>query len=329
MRGARTIPWRAARAAALVCLALGACSKEQVKEAPAPVAAAPDPAAAPVEAPKPGPLPAPVDPQKVSGSKLLEEATSPYSKVRVRQSGSKRTIGFVRERGDEMAQTILDLTKPDVPGHAFVETLCAPLLAVERPRRVLVLGLGGGGLVRVLHARLPETNIEAVEIDPEVVRLAAKWFGVVPGPRLQVFTEDAAKFVGRARETYDIIWVDAFFDPAMPGTDDAGVPEELRGKSFLEQLKARLSPGGVAAFNIHYLSGYRAHVDAIAGVFPQVIVASHQKSNELAVLAFAGEAPAKEEMLERARALEGGGQWPVPFVMLAESANPWVITPAP
>jgi spermidine synthase len=317
--------WRAVRAAALSLLALGACSKEQVAEQPAPaVAAAPAAAPAPVE------LPRPADPQKVRGAKLLEEATSPFSKVRVRQVGSSRTIGFVRERGDEMVQTSVDLKEPDAPGLAYFETLCAPLLAVERPQRVLVLGLGGGGLVRVLHARLPETKIEAVEIDPEVVRLAAKWFGVVPGPRLSVFTEDAAKFVARAGEAYDIIWVDAFFDPAMPGTDDAGVPEALRGKSFIEQLKARLSPGGVAAFNIHYLSGYRAHVDAIAAVFPRVVVASHQKSNELAVLAFAGdEAPAKEALLARARALEATGEWQVPFVMLAESASPWVVMPAP
>lgn len=325
MRGATTRPWRAARTAALCLLTLGACSKEQVAEDRAPVA---EEAAAPVVAP--GPLPAPAEPKKVRGAKLLEEATSPFSKVRVKQVGGQRTIGFVRERGDEMVQTVLELERPDVPGHAFVETLCAPLLAVERPQRVLVLGLGGGGLVRVLHARLPDTAIEAVEIDPEVVRLAAKWFGVVPGPRLQVFTDDAAKFVAHARATYDIIWVDAFLDPAAAGTDDAGVPEELRGKSFLAQLRARLSPGGVAAFNIHYLSGYRAHVDAIAAEFPRVIVASHQKSNELAVLAFAGEkAPDKEALLARARALEADGQWQVPFVMLAESANPWVVQPPP
>jgi spermidine synthase len=325
MRGARTTRWRAARAAALCSLALGACSKEQVAEEKAPVVDA-----APVAAPASEVLPAPAEPRKVRGAKVLEEATSPFSKVRVRQVGSTRTIGFVRERGDEMVQTMLDLAKPDVPGLKYIGTLCAPLLAVPRPQRVLVLGLGGGGLIRVLHARLPETKIDAVEIDPEVVRLAAKWFGVVPGPRLQVFTDDAAKFVARAGEAYDIIWVDAYFDPAAPGTDDAGVPEEMRGKSFLEQLKARLKPGGVAAFNVHYLSGYRAHVDAIAAVFPRVVVASHQKSNELAVLAFAGDAaPEKEALLARARALEADGEWQVPFVMLAESASPWVVTPPP
>lgn len=316
------------RAAGLV-LSVWACSGGQTGEGRAAPAAAPvEGPAAPAAAPAPVGLPRPAPPAKVRGQKLLEETTSPFSTIRVRQQGGRRTLAFVRERGDEFVQTTVDLAEPDVPTHVYIEMMAAPLLVVDDPRRLLVIGLGGGNLVRMLHARLPAASIDAVEIDPEVVRLAGKWFGVAPGPRLRVFTEDAARFVGRPGEAYDVIWVDAFLDPGASETDSAGVPEALRGAEFLRQLRARLRPGGVAAFNIHYLSGYREHVDAIASVFPRVEVARSARSNELIVLGLARAEPLTGEALRaRAAALDASGAWKVSFATIAEGITPW--TPAP
>ncbi|MFY0531814.1 spermidine synthase [Nannocystis pusilla] len=99
----------------------------------------------------------------------------------MQQTGTKRTLGFIRKRGDEFVQTIVDLTDPDVPAHSYVETMTAPFMVVDDPRRLLVVGLGGGTMIRYLHSRVPAAQIDAVEIDPEVVRLAGEWFGVVPG----------------------------------------------------------------------------------------------------------------------------------------------------
>lgn len=290
------------------------------------------PAAVAAEVAAPGPiaLPAPGPPAKVRGHTLLEEATSPFSTIRVHQTGSRRSLGFMRARGDEFVQTTIDLEQPDVAGHVYIETMAAPLLAVDEPRRLLVIGLGGGNLIRVLHARLPAARIDVVEIDPEVVRLAATWFGVVPGPRLRVFTEDAVRFVAGSSEVYDVIWVDAFLDPGAPATDNAGVPDALRGREFLGQLRGHLSPGGVAAFNIHFLTGYREHVDAIASEFPQVQVARDPRSNELVVLALArGEPLTAEALRARAAALDATGAWKTSFSALAQGIAPWVPAPPP
>jgi spermidine synthase len=263
----------------------------------------------------------------VRGSKVLAEVTSEFSKIRVRQQGTRRTLAFVRARGDEFVQTTLDLTQPDMPAHAYVESQAAPLLVVDDPRRLLVVGLGGGALVRYLHPRLPLARFDAVEIDPEVVRLAAAWFGIVPGPRLDVITDDGVRFIAAGGEPYDVIWLDAYLDPNTPGTDNAGVPEELRGRGFLDKLRARLRPGGVAAFNIHYLSGYRAHVDAIAAVFPRVYVSRARNAHELVVLALADDtALVADAVKARAAALDADGRWKPSFAALAEAMYPWQTT---
>ncbi|WAS99295.1 spermidine synthase [Nannocystis punicea] len=296
-----------------------------------PAADEPPPASAPVAAaPADLPLPAPAPPARVRGRKVLAEATSQYSKIRVAQNGTKRTLGFIRKRGDEFVQTIVDLTDPDVPAHPYAETMAAPFMVVDDPKRLLIVGLGGGTLVRYFHSRVPAARIDVVEIDPEVVRLAGEWFGVVPGPRLQLITDDAVRFIAGEGESYDIIWLDAFLDPGAPGTDNAGVPEELRGLGFLRRVKARLGPGGVAAFNIHHLTGYDAHVNAIAEVFPQVQVVRRRDSNEYIVLALTREEPLSPEALRsRAAALDALGTWGISFTKLAEATSPWERRPAP
>lgn len=300
--------------AALLSLGTSACNRLS-EPAPAAAAAAPAPG---------GALPAPAPPARVKARKILEEAKSPYSQIRVAQTGTRRTLGFMRERGDEFVQTIIDLEDPDAPAHGYAEAMASPFMIVDDPRRLLVIGLGGGTLIRFFHSRVPQAVIDAVEIDPEVVRLAAAWFGVVPGPRLNVITDDGVRFIAGEGESYDIIWLDAFLDPGAPGTDVAGVPEELRGLGFLQRVRARLRPGGVAAFNIHHLTGYHEHVNAIADVFPRVHVVRRRKGNEWIILALERDQELTPEALRtRAAALDAAGTWGISFADLAEVTAPW------
>lgn len=272
------------------------------------------------------PLPAPAPPASVRGERLLETATSPYNTTQVRQRGARRTLGFARERGGEFVQTIVDLGDPDAPGHRYVASMAAALVAAASTERLLVIGLGGGSLVRVLHARLPRARIDAVEIDPEVIRLAAAWFGVVPSARLRLIAADGLRFIEDEGDLYDLVWLDAFLLPTAPGTDASGVPEALQAEAFLRRLRARLRPGGVAAFNVHHTPTYRARVDAIAAVFPQVAVAWPRGSTELVVLA--GDAPLTPELLRgRARELAASGRWDDSLDAFIDSLRPW--TPDP
>jgi len=308
--------------ALLLSLGTAACGRPAAEQ-PAPVEA-PAPAAEAAQA-----LPAPGPPATVRGRKVLAEATSEYSKIRVQQRGTRRTLGFIRERGDEFVQTIIDLKDPDAPAHGYAEAMAAPFMVVDDPRKLLVIGLGGGTLVRFFHSRVPAAHIDAVEIDPEVVRLAAEWFGVVPGPRLRVFTDDGVRFIAGEGDSYDIIWLDAYLDPGRPGTDVAGVPDELRGDGFLRRVRARLRPGGVAAFNIHHLTGYHEHVNAIADVFQRVHVVRRRGSNEWIVLAFERDVELGEEALRsRAAALDALGTWGISFADLAEVTTPWQRPPS-
>src|SRR5206468_5576446 len=52
------------------------------------------------------------------------------------------------------------------------------MLPDARPKRALILGLGGGTLAHLLARRFGRVELTAVEIDPDVVRLAKSAFSV-------------------------------------------------------------------------------------------------------------------------------------------------------
>ena len=59
---------------------------------------------------------------------------------------------------------------------------CLSLPALYRPaaalRRVLLLGVGGGAVIRQLQTLVPFESLTAVEIDPVHIDVARRWFGV-------------------------------------------------------------------------------------------------------------------------------------------------------
>jgi spermidine synthase len=109
-------------------------------------------------------------------------------------------------------------------------------------RRVLVLGLGGGSIPVYLHRFLPDAAIDAVEVDPGVIDVAKKYFGLRETSRLHFIESDGRVFLNRHAQPYDLIVVDAF--------TGSYIPFHMMTKEFYQLVRSRLAPHGVAAFNI-------------------------------------------------------------------------------
>lgn len=146
----------------------------------------------------------------------------------------------------------------------------AQLRIAERGlRSVLLLGLGAGNVPRILWETDPQIVVTAVEIDPEVLRLAAAHFDMVPGPQLVVVLADALNYVAEATDEFDMVVVDLFVD--------AEVPEAACNEAFLHQLASRVRPGGLLVFNrlahteplLQQTQAFgRKMVKALAGTYP-------------------------------------------------------------
>jgi len=104
----------------------------------------------------------------------------------------------------------------------------------------MIIGLGGACIERYLFRLLPDAVIETAELDPDVVKVARKWFNYVDdGKRQIIHIGDGRKILERSTDKYDLLMLDAF--------SATSIPYALSTKEFLEICKAHLTEGGIVA----------------------------------------------------------------------------------
>jgi len=234
---------------------------------------------------------------------LEHEETSAFSRIRVRRDGDVRALTFVRDSGQEAVQSRINLKAPQTLAAPYARAMFASYLYQPNPRRVLIVGLGGGAMVRFLTHHEPQVQIDAVEIDPAVVRIADEYFGVRSGGNVRVHTADAVAFIEATAERYDVIFMDAFLRPSS-GTDATGVPSGLKTLAFLKRLKQALAPGGVVAFNVNEHDKMADDIAAVAAAFGHAAVYRCPPSDNQVVVAVEGVLPSDDEVRTRIGALD-------------------------
>ena len=210
---------------------------------------------------------------------ILHETRSSFSQIRVRELGTVRSLHFIDAKGIEQCQSAIDLAAPGSMKLGYTRGLFASLLYRHPQDRVLIVGLGGGGMVRFLNEAFPTSMVEAVEIDPVVVGIAAQYFGTVEGAKTRIHTADAFEFFTPARGLYDAIYLDAF----LRAPEDTA---RLKTRAFLTTLREHLTPGGLVAFNL-IQSDPRTTEDfaTIREIFPAAVRFTVAKSGNLIVIA--------------------------------------------
>ena len=234
---------------------------------------------------------------------LEHEEESAFSRIRIRSDGEIRALTFVRDDGREVVQSRVSLAEPQTLVAPYARGMFASYLYQPDPRRVLIVGLGGGAMVRFLTHHEPDVQIDAVEIDPVVVRLADEYFGVRSGGNVRVHTADAVKFVESTEDRYDLILMDAFLRPS-DDTDTTGVPTGLKTQAFLDRLKGALAPGGAVAFNVNEHDGMADDIAAVAATFDNVAVYRSPPAENRVVIAAEGGVATDDELRARVDALD-------------------------
>jgi len=236
---------------------------------------------------------------------VIYETVSDFSHIRVREKDSLRGLFFVDPEGQEQRQSAIDLDHPEELQLGYSRSIFISLLFRRPQEQVLIVGLGGGGMVRFLNQKLPETQVDAVEIDPVVVKIAADYFGTDNGPNTSIYTEDAFVFLKEPHGPYDVIYMDAFLKPPT----ESGLKElqqRLKTVVFLQDVKARLEPEGLVAINlIETDDSTESDLEALREAFAQVYVFGVPGTYNLAVIASQNpERISAEELRARAAALD-------------------------
>lgn len=227
---------------------------------------------------------------------VLYEQVSRFGRIIVMQDHKGlRTLLFAP---DGARQSVV---KPGDPEHvelAYARYAFAGLALCDAPRRILVVGLGGGTLPGFLRRHYPEAAIDVAEIDADVVAVAKTYFGFAEDERMQVHVGDGRAFIESIRQpSYDVIFLDAF--------GAHSVPPHLTTQEFLQAVRRALLPGGVAVGNIWRRSQNPLHdamVRTYAEVFEQIFMLNVAGDVNVILLALPRPQPmSRDELAQRAR----------------------------
>lgn len=117
------------------------------------------------------------------------------------------------------------------------------LLELPNIQNILVLGIGGGYVIKTLLHAYPDARITAVDIDQKIIDIATHYFALPSSTRLTYICKNAESFVKQSGKNslFDLIIVDLYIG------DD--VPDFLQKPPFYNDLRQRLTAQGHVFIN--------------------------------------------------------------------------------
>ena len=235
-----------------------------------------------------------------SGFDVLAAKDTRYHRMVVAEDEDTRYLRF-----DSSFQSAMYLDDPYETRFEYTDYLNLALAYRPSAKRILFIGLGGGSAPKRMWRDFPQLRLHAVEIDPEVVDAAYRWFELPRDERLTVDADDGRRWLSRHEDRWDAIVLDAFYADS--------IPFHLATAEFLQLASSRLRPGGVIVTNmIGSVTGsqsrlFRSLVKTYRAVFPTVSVhpvfeggaRDPQSLLNLIVVAGDGAAPSKAFLRER------------------------------
>jgi spermidine synthase len=164
---------------------------------------------------------------------LVAVEQSAYAELRVLDTENGRHLLM-----DGGIQTLVDTAswKSNFP---YVAVMDLARYFFDQPGQALLIGLGGGSLVKNCYTE--GWTVEAVEIDPQVIAMAHKYFGLNDS-EVKIYNMDGRQFLNTSQKRYDIILLDAF--------GSSSIPFHLITQESFGLMASHLQPQGVLAINV-------------------------------------------------------------------------------
>lgn len=222
--------------------------------------------------------------------KLLESKESLYNNIYVYQNGPDISMTFGQNR-KIYTESVYNTADPGELPVQYTQMMTAAVMYPPQLDSILEIGFGGGTTASYLHRYLPNTQITSVELDPAVVDLAKKYFGVKDDDHFKQVVKDGRLFLADSKDHYDIILIDAYRGPF--------VPFHLLTQQFYQLVKDHLTDGGVVAQNVEPTTMlFDSAVKTIHSVFPQIEFYSAE--GNVVTVAYPGKFMTQDELAKAA-----------------------------
>lgn len=163
--------------------------------------------------------------------------------------------------GSDRLQSSMRVADPVSLVLAHTRAMAAFLLFHEAPRRFLMIGLGGGSLVKFAYHHFPDAQLAVVECNARVIDAAHDLFCVPSDDaRLRTVEGDGGEYTRRHPRCCDVLVLDAF--------DSDGIVPALATDAFYEAAHAALDDDGVFVLNLAMQGdALNAHLARLAAIF--------------------------------------------------------------
>lgn len=118
-------------------------------------------------------------------------------------------------------------------------------------RNVLILGLGGGTVSKLIRKKYPDAKIFGIDIDPVMIELGKKYLNL-DEYKVNIIIGDVANLSNLPKfpnHKFDLIIVDLY--------NGDKYPEKFETENYIHLVRSLLSRGGVAIFNRLYYGDKR------------------------------------------------------------------------
>lgn len=240
-------------------------------------------------------------------------------------------VRFLHLGGDHI-QSAMCIDAPDELELDYTRTMMAFLLFHPRPRECLMVGLGGGSILKFIFRRLPGVRTRVVELNPAVITAARALFHVPDNcARLRIEPGDGAHAVHAAQAGCDLLFVDGFDDGAQ-------VPALVSDEFYAAAYRALRATGVLVVNFFAHDRRFDRYLQRIEAAFGgSVICLNARDDGNVIAFALKGAPPAIawEELRRCAARLEEKLGLPfVRYVSGLRKMNRWtrtqlIITPEP
>ena len=194
------------------------------------------------------------------------ETESAYNYIEVLKSGDSMMLRLNEGQGIHSEYNPNQLFY----GGPWEEFLVAPMFNPEfdpsKVRRIAIVGLAAGTTARQATAVYGGIPIDGYEIDPKIVEVGRKYFGMTM-PNLNVYVADGRWGLEHSPYKYDIIAVDAYRPPY--------IPPHLTTREFFKICAEHLTKNGVLAINVGRAPIDRRLINDLAATIRTVLPSTH------------------------------------------------------
>jgi spermidine synthase len=113
---------------------------------------------------------------------------------------------------------------------------------INGAKSVLFLGVAGGTAIKQLATVYPDLHVTGVDLDPAVLDVARRYFGLGDEPRVNLVADDARWFLANSADRYDMIAIDLYVTGHIPFFTTTA--------EFFQQVYDHLSDNGVLMMNV-------------------------------------------------------------------------------